>query len=393
MSDELVLNALRKAIERDAEFRLVAIGDGADDAGLFPDRKGPAKKAIQTCTEGDKPFLTVREEAGKGKTPNQFARITDKGITTLAAQTPIKQFPDLIAAAAPLAKTRVIRSCLRSLARRSGDLNPWDYRRLVETCLSATQGQFDAIDARLQEVFKEENILVDSINEFAKTTRTRIENQKQRLTNDLDSLSKAATSLVSPTDAASSGKPQRPQLPEWQRVPNTDPEIDFQRSLGAELVFAWQDTASPDAREGLERALFNVGVERLNAEGDLVVFDSNTHHTEDQVAEGESVEVVLPGWQLVNPRGTSLLARGKVKKASRPSPTKDVVERVPAAGGGEVAAKERSTSLTDGESAKPNAPEPAPSPGTSPEPEKGSSVPPRSVEVSHDGGSEHRFRQ
>src|ERR1700704_2798705 len=125
VADDLVVNALRKAIERDGEFRLVAVGDAPEDSGLFPDRKGPAKKAIQACIEGEKPLLLVREEAGKGKTPNQFARITEKGITTLAAQPPLTQFPELIAAAAPLMRTKVIRACLRSLGRRSGELDPW----------------------------------------------------------------------------------------------------------------------------------------------------------------------------------------------------------------------------------------------------------------------------
>ena len=126
--------------------------------------------------------------------------------------------------------------------------------------------------------------------------------------------------LVSPTELAAESQPKRPRLPEWQRVPSSDAEIEFQRNLSEELVFAWQDAASSDTRAGLERALFNVGVERLNAPGDIVEFDGTTQHTEDEVAQGDPVEVILPGWQLVNPRGISLLARAKVIKAT-PSPT------------------------------------------------------------------------
>jgi hypothetical protein len=335
VADDLVVNALRKAIERDTEFRLVALGDAPQDGGLFPDRKGPAKKAIKACTDGEKPLLVVREEAGKGKTPNQFARITDKGITTLTGQTPLKEFPELIAAAAPLLRTRLIRSCLRSLGRRSGELDPWSHRRLAQACLNATKRQFDAIETRLQETVNEEQLLSDSINDFLKTTRTRIENQRQRLAGELDSLVKAVTALVSPTDAAPEGQPRHPQLPAWQRVPTTDSEIDFQRNLSEELVFAWQDTAIPEIKAGLERALFNVGVERLGAPGDIVEFDGNTHHTDDEVADGEAVKVVLPGWQLVSPRGTSLLARAKVERPNRPSAPTGVTGSATAASSGE----------------------------------------------------------
>jgi hypothetical protein len=318
--EDVVAKALRRAIERDTEFRLVSIGEAPDETGLFADRKGAARKGIQECLDGEKPLLSLREEPGKGKTPTQFVCITDKGIATLASRTPLKQFPELIAAAAPLLKTRIIRSCLRSLARRSGELDPWSHRRLVQSCLTATQGQFDAIDGRLQDVLKEGQTLFESINDFLSSTRTRFENQKQRLSSDLDSLSRAAGALVSPTDTGTSGGSHRPQLPEWQRVATSDPEIDFQRNLGAELVFAWQDTDLPSTREALERALFNVGVERLNAPGDIVELDSTSHHTEDEVAEGELVEVVLPGWKLVTPRGSSLLARGRVKKATGSAP-------------------------------------------------------------------------
>ncbi len=263
VADDLVLNALRTAIERDTEFHLVALGERPEETGLFPDRKGPAKKAIQTCIEGEKPLLLIREAPGKGKTPRQFARITDKGLTTLVSQTPLKQFPELVAASAPLLRTRVIRSCLRSLGRRAGELDPWSHRRLVQACLKATQIQFDSIETRLKDLLGEEQILSDSINEFLRITRERFEKQKERITSDLDILVKAATDLISPTEAVSEGQPKRPRLPEWQRVPTSEAHIDFQKNLSEELVFAWQDAATPETRAGLERALFNVGVERL----------------------------------------------------------------------------------------------------------------------------------
>ncbi len=361
MADDLVVNALRKAIERDTEFRLVTLGDAPHDVGLFPDRKGPAKKAIKACIDGEKPLLMVREEAGKGKTTYQFARITDKGITTLAGQTPLKQFPELIAAAAPLLRTRLIRSCLRSLGRRAGELDVWNHRRLVQGCLTAAKSQFEAIETRLLEILNEEKLLSESINEFLKSTRTRIENQKQRLTGELDSLVKAVAASVSPTEAAAQGQPIRVRLPEWQRVPTSNSEIDFQKNLSEELVFAWQDTTSPETQAGLERALFNVGVERLGAPGDVVEFDGNSHHTDDDVAEGEAVRVVLPGWQLVNPRGTSLLARAKVAKSVRSAAPKEVTGSSSPASAGEDAPKTQAAASSAGKPQNPHPTEASPS--------------------------------
>ena len=362
MADDLIVSALRKAIERDTEFRLVAVGETPEDAGLFPDRKGPAKKAIQACREGDKPLLLVREEPGKGKTPNEFARVTDKGLTTLAAQTPLTQFPELIAAAAPLLRTRLIRTCLRSLGRRAGELDPWNHRRLVQACLKAAQSQFDSIETRLQELLTEEQVLGDAINEFLKTTRTRIEKQKERLTGELDSISKAATALISGTEATAAEQPKRPRLPEWRRVPATDAEIDFQKNQSEELIFAWQDATSPETQSALERALFNVGVERLNAPGDIVAFDGGSQHTDDDVAEGDPVEVVLPGWQLVNPRGTSLLARAKVIKTIRPVTHKHIAESPTAVPDDDKAPKTPAAARIDG---KPDTPPPAVEPASS----------------------------
>jgi hypothetical protein len=322
VADDVVISALRKAIEKDTELPLVTQGDAQEEVGLFPDRKGPSKKAIQACTEGDKPLLLVREEPGKGKTPKQFARITDKGIVTLVAQTPLKQLPDLIDVSAPSLRTRVIRSCLRSIGRRAGELDPWNHRRLMQTCLKAAQSQYDAIESRLEEVLNEEKLLSEWINDFLKVTRARMENTKQRLNGELDTLAKAATAMIAPEESSPQGAPRRLQLPEWQRVPTTDVDMDFQKNLSEELVFAWQDASSSEVQAGLERALFNVGVERVGDLGEIVEFNGTWHHSADDVENGEPVEIKIPGWQLVNRRGKYLIARAKVAKTAAIPPSR-----------------------------------------------------------------------
>lgn len=260
------------------------------------------------------------EETTKGKKV-QFARITNSGVVRLAELVPLEQFPEVIAATAPSLKTLLIKSFLKALARRAGEVNAWTYRRLMGRCLDAAQVQFDAIEARFLELLIEEQALGDSINAFLKATRGRIEKQKQRLNADLDSIAKSATTLISPSEVVSPDQPRRPQLPQWQRVATTNPEIDFQKNVSEELVFCWQDATTDEARAALERALFNVGVERLAAPGDIIAFDGIAHYTEDEVVEGQAVEVIQPAWQLSTPRGTSLLARARVIKSSRPLPT------------------------------------------------------------------------
>jgi hypothetical protein len=69
---------------------------------------GPAKKAIQASIAGEKPLLFVRDHPVLKKTTIRFSRITDKGIATLVGQIPLKEFPELIAAAAPLLRNRVL---------------------------------------------------------------------------------------------------------------------------------------------------------------------------------------------------------------------------------------------------------------------------------------------
>jgi hypothetical protein len=121
--------------------------------------------------------------------------------------------------------------------------------------LKITQSQFDAIESRFQEIVKEEQLLSDTIDDFLKTTRERVEKQKLQMNSELERIVKTVAALVAPTEFVGDGQPMRPWLPDWQRVPTSDAEIDFQKNLSEELVLAWQDALSADTRAGIERVI------------------------------------------------------------------------------------------------------------------------------------------
>ena len=93
-------------------------------------------------------------------------------------------------------------------------------------------------------------------------------------------------------------------------VPKTEGDIDFQRDICRELVFAWED--HQEARTALERVMTNIGLEPIGEVGQQVNFDNREHQTNSNFQPGQVCKIVEPGWQLVSPRGILMIARAKV---------------------------------------------------------------------------------
>lgn len=85
--------------------------------------------------------------------------------------------------------------------------------------------------------------------------------------------------------------------------------------MSRELVLAWRDVGPGAVREGLERALINVGIEPIGEPGEVVSFDGALHDSDEDLISGDAVEVTEPGWRFRNARGEFLLARARVVRA------------------------------------------------------------------------------
>jgi hypothetical protein len=102
-------------------------------------------------------------------------------------------------------------------------------------------------------------------------------------------------------------------------APTTDADIDFQRDLCRELALAWEDTTQPEAREALERVMFNAGLEQIGEVGEVVPFDAGRHKADagNGALPSQPVRIVEPGWQFRSPRGILPIVLPRVVSASQ----------------------------------------------------------------------------
>lgn len=95
-----------------------------------------------------------------------------------------------------------------------------------------------------------------------------------------------------------------------------DDDLDFQRDAAELLVFAWQDSPSPEARAILEDTLFSLGLDPVGKPGEVTGFDGRLQHCTGQLAPTQQVRVTRQGWQLRNARGHHLVAKARVEPVS-----------------------------------------------------------------------------
>ncbi|MEO0445757.1 MAG: hypothetical protein AAF191_06730 [Verrucomicrobiota bacterium] len=97
-----------------------------------------------------------------------------------------------------------------------------------------------------------------------------------------------------------------------------DDDLDFQRDACELLVYAWQDAESEEMRKSLEPIMRNLGLISVGEAGSEAEFNGLHHTSEDSLSKGDSVNIVLPGWQLKNRRGEYLIARARVTSTNQP---------------------------------------------------------------------------
>jgi hypothetical protein len=292
--DSLVLDALRESLRHQDAIPLVSQGKRPEGKGLFPKRTKPYAQAIQTCLDKKHALLDIVREERKGKTVHHFVTINDHGLDALTANLPVEEYLKLVEEAVPDRRARLIDICLESVRRRVSQSEA-ERAPVTASRQRATSAMFALLTAYLNQLDTERKRLDQELAD--------VTDVKARL------LLVGADKNETPQDARKD-LPDRPP-----RVANSEEELDYQRDVGEQLVYAWKDADTQETQDALARVLFNVGVERLGEVGQRVEFDGRWQHTEDALFPGNPAEVVKPGWRLVNQRGSFLIARARVKKA------------------------------------------------------------------------------
>ena len=256
--DSAIRVALSRAIAQEGFAPLVTTPRSAE--GLFGNRKSPNKKAIEVCLDPARPLLVARkvEETAEGSTKQaELVQINEKGITRLVQLTPVQAFPELIALASGAWKARVLNACLRAIVKRSNEPSNPSIGVAIQTCFSSVQNYLDDLTERLNQIVESQRAIAEAVLSFTNATAKTFAKQSKRLHDEGNLLAEARAQLVAPPSA--DAPPSNRRDIGWERLQigranDSEAAIDFQRGLSQELVFAWQDTTSPEARASLERA-------------------------------------------------------------------------------------------------------------------------------------------
>jgi len=114
-------------------------------------------------------------------------------------------------------------------------------------------------------------------------------------------------------DKPTKTKTEEPRRTVELQEPDSESERDFHRDITLELVFAWQDAETKEAKKSLERVMFNVGIRELGAPGDRVDFNGIYHDTNDDLFPDEPAIIMESGWQVRRGGKTRVLAKAVVK--------------------------------------------------------------------------------
>jgi hypothetical protein len=280
---QLVLDALQTALQQEGECRLVTQGK---KKGLLPGGVSKAKaEAVRQCLDAKLGLFRVREVMEGGKAVH-FVAPTPEGIEALFERW------------TPAQRAELLKKCATSYKEAADEAA----RRLVEAELQQVVAQQEQLARRAGEL---RDVVVRMATEQLDAVR--------RAKEDLDRQAAGIRKLIEePPHGSGRGEESRPSPGRQVGLPQTDGDIDFQRDLCRELVFAWQDTTTPAAREALERVMLNSGLEPVGSVGQAVTFDGREHQTEGDLLPGQPAVVVEPGWRYRSPRGVLLIAQAVV---------------------------------------------------------------------------------
>lgn len=280
MTDNKVLDVMREAVYKDGEILLVTSGK---NKGVLTNVTSKAnKQAFEVCKDTKAGLFEYREEK-KGRATRRYVRLTEKGIRALIDSLDISDYPDLIKNSAPSYRATISQACIPALRR-------------------AQQEAFEAERAQWQESVDMVSTRLNHLDDQRRAIEEAIQNSLE-FQNRLEKMRpQPPTEPTLPPDANARTVSEQPKSPGRQRPPadldQAESAYEYQRSLCEDLVQAWEYASHPDAIEELEYCLLNAGLEPTSEVGKIVPFNAIDHDTEDDVKEGDPVEILRPGWSL-----------------------------------------------------------------------------------------------
>ncbi|HJT78352.1 MAG TPA: hypothetical protein VJ739_14205 [Gemmataceae bacterium] len=243
----------------------------------------------------------VEESVGAARQPAHFVTVTPRGLEALFENRPPETHKELLDMAAP------------------------PYRGAAsDICMRLAEQRLNTFVAQRGELLRREEEVLAFLRQLAGERQRQLEVEKARLEKAVRDASEFVQRVgPQPPPQGTDSIPLRPpggttRDPGRPPVATTEEELDFQRDLSEELVYAWQDAADPETRTALERVMQNAGLEPVGEVGEAVLFDGRQHVTQEPFAAGEPAVIAEPGWRLVNSRGTYLIVRARVQKSPSP---------------------------------------------------------------------------
>jgi hypothetical protein len=291
-----VLDALEKALQQEGACRLVS---RAKKPGLLSGTAKAVAELRDLCLNPDLNLFTVErtEEEKSGKTVQtvHYVVITPDGIQTLFDRRPVEQLPGLYERAAGPHKEAALAAGFRTAERASAEFG-----------------------AQRQQLLAREANLFAFLRQTVHDRLQSLRQERERLDGTLQAVDQLRELLHQPGAPSPAGQPTRPARL-GTAGPTAETDLDFQRDVAEELVYAWQDAGDdPGARGALERVMTNAGLEPEGEAGQSVTFDGRRHVSDDPLDSGDAGFITEPGWRLVNARGNYLIARARVRRAPSP---------------------------------------------------------------------------
>jgi len=285
LSDSLspkLKSALSKALEQSEPVRLIKSGQ----IGLFPGGKKIPKDttaAIEQCRSEELLAFTNVELKVRGKTTTvEHVAITQAGVTRLLKSVDAAEGQALLQASSAT------------------------HRPIVEAAyLDALQAELTKVREQSVSAFERETSLFDQAKKLLEDQLSATLSTRDRLQQAAIEIDKQIKSLRPPkitTGTTDGGSEQPPGA--------TSTNLD----TAEQLVFAWKDATTDEAKQLLEQVMFNIRIEQLGERGERIPFEPTTQEIDVVVERGELVEVIEPGWRLATERGVSLLSRTQVRK-------------------------------------------------------------------------------
>jgi hypothetical protein len=292
----MILTALGEAIQAAGDIRLVSAGKKPEAAGLFPATGKAGKTAVERSLDQSAPLLQVVRTEKVGKSEHRFVMVTPQGIDYWVSRQSDDTVRGLLQSSQlPASRLEaVLRSRLLLLSQR------------LETSEAVWKQTLDAQRQTSEELQQLVSACVLKMESLRIQLEATLVEQREQVAN----LERQLVALSGPGLSSPSLPPRAPAR-EGLTPAGENPSQGDPLHWAEMLVLSWREAETAEAREPLERAMQNLGLEPIGEPGQVVDYDSVSHAVSPEspivARPGDRVKVQLPGWLFQDQRGGVIL--------------------------------------------------------------------------------------